>query len=99
MENYIRALKAYDFSLAINPVNTFALFNKGNILSNLDRFQEAVDAYLAVSRPGTGQSRSLTHTSVSVMKSWEGSIWQGNTSRMQLRFLPICLMHGLASDL
>jgi tetratricopeptide (TPR) repeat protein len=39
------ALDAYDYALAINDQNTFALFNKGNILSNLDRYEDAIPVY------------------------------------------------------
>ncbi len=31
-EKYEKALEAYDYALAINSQNTFAIFNKGNIL-------------------------------------------------------------------
>ena len=41
-----KALGAYDFALAINSQNTFALFNKGNILSNLERYADAIPVYL-----------------------------------------------------
>ena len=38
-------MEAYDYALAINSQNTFALFNKGNILSNLERYAEAIPVY------------------------------------------------------
>jgi len=38
-------MEAYDYALAINSQNTFALFNKGNILNNLERYAEAVPVY------------------------------------------------------
>jgi tetratricopeptide (TPR) repeat protein len=40
-----KAMEAYDYALAINSQNSFALFNKGNILSGLDRFREAIPVY------------------------------------------------------
>ncbi|HNR41875.1 MAG TPA: tetratricopeptide repeat protein, partial [Bacteroidales bacterium] len=40
-----KALTAYDYSLAINSSNTFALFNKGNILYNQEKYVEAVPVY------------------------------------------------------
>jgi tetratricopeptide (TPR) repeat protein len=38
-------LESYDFALAINSQNTFAVFNKGNILSNLERYSDAIPVY------------------------------------------------------
>jgi tetratricopeptide (TPR) repeat protein len=37
LEQFENALEAYDYALVVNNQNSFALFNKGNILSNLDR--------------------------------------------------------------
>ncbi len=45
LEQYEKAMEAYDYALAINSQNTFALFNKGNILSNLERYSEAIPVY------------------------------------------------------
>ncbi len=44
-ELYNKALEAYDFALAINSLNTFVIFNKANILYNLDRYAEAIPVY------------------------------------------------------
>ena len=38
-------MEAYDYALAINSQNTFAIFNKGNILSNLERYADAIPVY------------------------------------------------------
>ena len=45
LEMYEKAMEAYDYALAINSQNTFALFNKGNILNNIERFSEAIPVY------------------------------------------------------
>ncbi len=42
---YEKALEAYDYALAINSQNTFAIFNKGNILCNLDKYNDAIPVY------------------------------------------------------
>ena len=38
-------MEAYDYALAMNSQNTFALFNKGNILSNVERYADAIPVY------------------------------------------------------
>lgn len=45
LELYDKALDAYDYTLAINGLNSFALFNKANILSNLGEIAEAIPLY------------------------------------------------------
>ncbi|MDP4222508.1 MAG: tetratricopeptide repeat protein [Bacteroidota bacterium] len=45
-EEYEKALETYDYALAINSQNTFAIFNKANILCNLDRYADAIPVYL-----------------------------------------------------
>ena len=45
LESYEKAMEAYDYALAINSQNTFAIFNKGNILSNLERYTDAIPVY------------------------------------------------------
>ena len=40
------ALEAFDFTLAINDENSLAIFNKANILSDMDKYKEALVEYL-----------------------------------------------------
>jgi tetratricopeptide (TPR) repeat protein len=38
-------MEAYDYALAINSQNTFALFNKANILNQIEKYREAISVY------------------------------------------------------
>jgi tetratricopeptide (TPR) repeat protein len=40
------ALEAFDFTIAINDENTLAIFNKANILADMDKYKEALIEYL-----------------------------------------------------
>jgi tetratricopeptide (TPR) repeat protein len=41
-----KAIEAYDYALVINDQNSFAIFNKANILYNLERYADAIPVYL-----------------------------------------------------
>jgi tetratricopeptide (TPR) repeat protein len=45
MELCEKALDAYDYALAVNSQNSFAIFNKANILTSLERHTEAIPVY------------------------------------------------------
>jgi tetratricopeptide (TPR) repeat protein len=60
-ELYNKALEAYDFALAINSLNTFVIFSKANILYNLDRYAEAIPAYLEFVEEEPDSFEALTY--------------------------------------
>lgn len=45
IENFEKALEAFDFAIALYDRYLEAYFNKGNALANLGRYQEAIDAF------------------------------------------------------
>jgi tetratricopeptide (TPR) repeat protein len=60
-EEYEKALEAYDYALAINSQNTFAIFNKANILCNLDRYVDAIPVYLEYLENESESFESMTY--------------------------------------
>lgn len=45
LENFEKALEAFDFAIALYENYLEAYFNKGNALANLGRYQEAIEAF------------------------------------------------------
>ncbi len=43
---YEKAIEAYDFAIAVNNQNSFAIFNKANILWYIEKFEDAIQSYL-----------------------------------------------------
>ena len=44
------ALEAFDFTIAINDENSLAIYNKANILSDMDKYEEALIEYLSYAK-------------------------------------------------
>jgi tetratricopeptide (TPR) repeat protein len=44
-QEFIKAIEAYDYCIAIKEDFSSAYFNKGNALANLTRYEEAIDVY------------------------------------------------------
>jgi len=52
IEQYSDALEAYDNALKISPSNFYALHNKGVVLRNTQKPQQAIDCYLTIYESG-----------------------------------------------
>ena len=44
-KDILKALQSYDKALELNPYYVYAWSSKGNALSNLGRYKEAIDCY------------------------------------------------------